>query len=360
MNPPDQTVIPHPNSADALNERQLNRIPGHKVFAATEALPEDQRLAIRRLHAHYYDNQLSLEGVGKEVGYDGGTLSKVFHGRYEGDLAAVVKAITRFLRLTEERATVKAAPYIETGLYRDLEQCCQAALTYQKIVMIFGESQVGKTAALRHYAAKHNHGETTMVEMPAGGSLSHFQAALAEALRMSPQSRGEIMSRNIMGCLGPNNLLIVDEVLRALQSRSYGGSSLKTLDFIRALHDQTGCGIVLCGTNIFRDTMRDPKLVKFLNQFNRRCLLRRQLPDVPDASDLAAFAKHYRLATAEGEALALQNKVVITHGLGVWLTTLRAAAKKAAKEGRPMTWGHVIQANAFFARMEMVNEGRAA
>ncbi len=353
---PAAPADPHPNSADTNTERQANRIPGYKVVEVTASLPDEQRLAIRWLHAHYYDSGESLAAVGTRINYDGGTISKIFHGKYEGDLAAVVKAIERYRRLMEERASVNRAPYIETTLYRDIEKCCQAALTYQKIVMLFGESQVGKTAALKHYADKHNHGETTYVEMPAGGSLSHFQAALAAKLRMSNQTRGEIMAMNIMACLGPNNLLVIDEVLRALQARSYGGSTLKTLDFIRAIHDNTGCGIVLCGTNVFRDTMRDPKLVKFLAQFNRRCLLRRQLPDVPGRADLNAFARHYELDPAAEEALTLQKRVVAEHGLGVWLTTLTAAARKAGKQGRKMTWEHVIDAHAFFQDMEKTSQ----
>ncbi len=351
----------HPNSAaSGLTERQSNRIPGYKVFEATKALPEDQMLAVRWLHGHYYDSGKSLAEIGTLISYDAGNVSKIFHGKYEGDIAAVTKAIERYRRLHEERAAIAKAPYIKTGLYRDIEECCQAALTYQKLVFIYGESQVGKSAALREYAREHNHGETVYVEMPVGGSISHFLAALAEKLRMSTQQRGDVLQLNIHRCLGPNNLLIVDEASRALQARTYGGSSLKTMDFIRSLHDNTGCGVVLCGTNVFREQMADRQLGKFLNQFNRRCLIRRQLPDVPARADLNAFARHYGLEPAAGDAYALQKSVVTQHGLGVWLTILTAANRKASKEGKPMTWDHVTKAHAFLRRMEMPAEQEAA
>ena len=347
-----------PNSTKAgLSEHQSHRIPGHKVFEATKALPESQMLAIRWLHGHYYDSGKSLNEVGAAIGYDSGNVSKIFSGKYEGDLVAVSKAIERFRRIDDERGSVKRAPYVITSLYKDIEACCQAALTYQKIVFIYGESHVGKTAALKHYAQEHNHGETTFVEMPPGGSLTHFMAALAAKVRMTTQARGELMMMNIMKCFGPNNLLVVDEVSRALQAKSYGGASLKTMDFIRAIHDTTGCGVVLCGTNVFREQMADASLKKFLNQFNRRCLLRRQLPDVPNRADLNAFARHYELDPASGEALDLQRAVVRDHGLGVWLTTLSAAARKASKTGKDLTWEHVLNAHAFFRRMEMAKGG---
>lgn len=346
----------HPNSTEAgLTAHQTNRIPAYKVFEATKDLPDEQRLAIRWLHGHYYDSGKSLMEIGEAIGYDGGNISRVFANKYDGDLGAVVKSIARFRRLHEERAAVSRAPYIETSLYRMIETCCEAALTYQKLVFIYGESQVGKTAALEHYQRLHNHGQTVYVTMPVGGSLSHFLAAVAAKVRMN-NSR-EVLQLNLMRCFGPNNLLIVDEASRALQAKSYGGYALKTMDFIRDLHDQTGCGVVLCGTNVFRDQMEDRSIAKFLNQFNRRCLIRRQLPDVPSRADLNAFARHYGLEQATGEAYELQKSVVKQHGLGVWLTTLRAGNRRATNGRKTMTWEHVVDAYALLRRMEEPTTG---
>ena len=352
----------HPNSSDAiLSERQNNRIPGYKVFEKTENLPDDQKLAIRWLHSYYYDSGQSLSDVGTAIGYDGGNVSKIFAGKYVGNLADFVTAISRFRKLTEERASVNRAPYIKTDLYREIEDTCQLALTYQKIAFIYGESQVGKTAALKQYAEDHNHGETTYITMPVGGMLSHFLAALAAKVRMTSSARGDILQLNIFKCFGPNNLLIVDESLRALQAKAYGGSSLKTMDFIRDLHDQTGCGVVLCGTNVFRERMDDKALRQFLNQFKRRSIIRRQLPDVPSESDLNAFARHYKLQPATGDAFKLQKRVVNEHGLGVWLTTLTCAARAASKrKNSEMNWGDVLKAHAFFASMENVTPAAPA
>ncbi len=345
-------------SADANNERSLNRIPATKVVEVTERLPDEQRLAIRWLHAHYWDSGDSLAEIARAIGYDGGTLSKVFHGKYEGDMAAVTQAVLRYRRVSEERASIHRAPFIETRLYRDIEECCDAALTYQKLVYIYGESQVGKTASLEHYQRTHNHGQTIMVTMPPGGALSNFLAALAPKVRVGTNNRPTQMMLTITKALGPHNLLIVDEAARAFLNRTETGG-MKTLDFIREIHDVSHCGVVLCGTKIFRDGMESLALRKFLNQFNRRCLFRKQLPDVPTRADLNAFARHYGLEAAEGEALRVQRAVVGEHGLGVWLTTLMAASRKASNTKRAMVWADVLKAHAFFARLEEqpANEG---
>lgn len=349
---PATTGAGHANSAENLSAHQQNRIPAYKVREATEHLPVEQQIQIRWLHAYYWDGLRGLSETARGIGRDGGTLSKIFNGKFEGDLGEVAKEIVQFRKLLEERASVHRAPFIETKLYRDIEKCCEAALTYQKIVAIYGESQVGKTASLKRYTETHNHGQTIYVEMPPGGALSTFIAALAPKVRVGNNGRVADMILAITRALGPNNLLIIDEAVRAMQAKSVGGQSLKTLDFIRAIHDTSGCGVVLCGTNVFREGMESQAQRKFLNQLNRRCLFRKQLPDRPTPGDLNAFAKHYGLAPAEGEALRLQGMIVGEHGLGVWLTTLMAAARKATREKRKMDWGHVLKARALFESME--------
>ena len=77
-------------------------------------------------------------------------------------------------------------------------------------------------------------------------------------------------------------------------------------------------------------------------------------------ADLNAFARHYDLEAASGEALDLQKRVVKEHGLGVWLTTLTAAARKSTKENRAMTWEHVLNAHAFFRKQEQTTNEEAA
>lgn len=336
---------------EGANERLQNRIPGHKVIEGTKDLPDDQRREILWLHAHYYDSGKSLSDIAELVGYDAGTLSKVFRGKYEGNMTDVTTAITRFRKLAEERADNHKAPFIETRLYSQIEEACQFALTFQRPVFVFGEAQIGKTASLKHYAKEHNHGETTYVSVPVGGSFTNFLRALSIATRGNDVARMEVLQTHIMKCFNSQKLLIVDECHRALGAKSYGGFTLKTFDFIRDIYDQTGCGVVYCGTNVFRDQLADQAMSKFLNQANRRAIARIQLPNIPYRADLNAFARHYGLDPATGEALKLQTIVARECGAGVWLTTLQLGAKRASKRKEKMSWAHVLDANAFIARM---------
>lgn len=344
------------SSALVPTEHQINRIPGTKVVQTTEALPADQRNALLWLHAYYWDNELGLNETARKIGYDGSTLSKVFHGKYEGNYTDVTDAIVKFRALLSDRASINKAPFIKTELFDLIEESCNAVRTYQKMGFIYGESQVGKTECLKKYSEmeEYNHGRTVYVEMPVGGTMTNFCAAVAEKIRISAKQRTGELPLMIQNRFKDDMVLIVDEASRACARYGNSDRGSKTLDFIRSIYDTSHCGVILCGTNIFRDQMADQAMEKFLRQMHRRVLFRRQLPDRPSRPDLNAFAGHYGLPAATGDAYLLQKETVTRHGLGVWLTTLTAAARNATKRSQKMTWEHVIKAHAFLKRLEEV------
>jgi DNA transposition AAA+ family ATPase len=342
------TIAP---AAPAQTERQLNRIPGPKVVEATADLPPDQRQQILWLHTFYWEQQIGLDDCAKKIGYDGGTLSKVFRGVYEGNLAQVVDAIVKFRALLNDRASINKVSFIRTQLFGILEESCNALRTYQKMGFVYGESQVGKTKCLKEYAAmeQYNHGRTVYIEMPVGGSLSSFMAELARKVKVGAQQKSGDLRSSIKNAFTDDMVLIVDEASRAAVG---GKQTSKTLDFIRAIYDHAQCGVLLCGTNIFREQMANDAMEPFLRQLHRRVLFRRQLPDRPTRADLNAIAAHYGLSPASEEAYQLQKETIMRHGLGVWLTTLTAAARAASKRNNEMTWTHVIKAHAFLKKLE--------
>ena len=327
------------------------KIPGDIVNRATSTLPDDQRSAIRWLHAYGAENNLTLAELGHIVRYDASTLHRVFHGKYEGNLANVCKEITEGLRLAEARNKGKKLEFITTALARRIWKYCDACLEFQRIGYIFGESQIGKTVALLKYQQDHNHGSTIYVRMTAGGATTNFLAVLARALRISPQQREKDLIRRIIEAFDDRMLLIVDEVHQCCLRSSIliGG---RTIEFIRELFDLTGCGVVLIGTPVFEEEMESGRFAKLLQQIKRRRLPKLKLPSTPSADDLNIFAKAYGLTPAEGEFADLQKEVLRDEALGMWLTILRMAAKLAAKQKKSLAWPHVRAAYNFLRTYE--------
>lgn len=337
----------------AMQSRKF-RIPGDVVNRATADLQDDHRSAIRWLHAHASENDLALPELAKLIRYDASTLYRVFYGKYEGRLDNVVQEISDFRRLHEERAKSKKLSFIETGLARKIWRICDAALEYQRVAFIFGDTQIGKTSALERYRDDHNHGSTILVRMPTGGAMTNFLEEMAIALRISPQSKEKELRRRILSAFDSRMLLIVDEAHQCVFGQGAAARPVRTIDFVRELFDKSGCGLVICATNVFRDEMETGRFAGLLKQTKRRRLAALQLPNIPLPSDLNTFAAAYGLEPAKDEAIKLQTEMLRDEGLGMWLTLLRMGAKIASKANKRMVWGHVIAAHAGLRKLEQM------
>src|SRR5581483_7560197 len=169
-----------PTDAQMVQRNQKYRLPGDQVYKATQHMPDAQRSAIRWLHHHGVDNNLDLEELGAMIKQPGGkpysrdSVYQLLTGRREAGIEKMVQAIERLKKLIESRRVVNKLGFIETSLTRKIFSVCEAALTYQKIVQIFGDSQIGKTEALEEYARQNNHGQTIYVRVPEGGGLNYF------------------------------------------------------------------------------------------------------------------------------------------------------------------------------------------
>ena len=241
-------------------------------------------------------------------------------------------------------------------------------------MFIWGESQIGKTTALlAGYKPRHNHGETVYVRMPTGGSLDSFLRELAEVLGIPTGNRGEDLRRRIISSFDDRMLLIVDEVHECLSEHYSAKRGMRTLNFLREIHDRRNCGIVLSATNVFRDAMLRGPHARNLRQLWLRGMTPLQLPDRPCKADLDAFARAYGLGPAPDEASAvnvtftddggeerrqkvvqnpagLQAAVIKEFGLGRWNMVLAEASDYARERRKPIAWAAVISAWHSFER----------
>lgn len=354
---PDEQNGEQSNAINAMDRGMV--IPGDVVNKATENLPDAQRSAIRGMHAYAIDNKLTNGEVGKllkkENGkpYDGAAISLVFRGKYPAGLENITSEIADFLALEEKRNKGRALPYIKTELYEQIEAVNDAARTFQKMAFFFGDNQIGKSEANKHYRTTHNHGSTVYTEFPAGGALCYLLAKLAEGLRIGTQSRETDLRRRIMSAVDDRMLLIFDEVDRAIPSSYVPKSSLRTFDFICELFNERKCGVVLIGNSDFRKHLEEGEVATIMRKTRRRRLCAMQLPALPSRKDLNTFAAAYGLPPSSGATRELETKIIEQEALGVWLTLLRMAAVAAKDAKQKMSWDHVV--HAYHGRNAMEN-----
>lgn len=345
-------------------------IPGDTLAKATAELPDEQRTAMRWLADYCRRQNLNVHEAAELLkkpngeSYSYASVYAAFTGRRDGhaSLDNLAESITKFRRRVEESAPREGLEFIETSLSRKIESYCRRAFERHRVGFIFGESQIGKTVALSHYATKHNHGETKMIRMPTRGNLSDLLNELSALLNVAPNSKHADRRRRIIECFDEKTLIVVDECHQCFGN--YGIDRVASLEFIREIHDRRKCGVVLCGTNVFRDQLAANKV---LRQLALRGLPPLQLPAISTDQDLATFADAYDLSAAPDKEITvhatdgsgktvkhtdnparLQRDVNREFGLGRWCAILDEARDIARSRRTAMSWGAVILAHAQF------------
>jgi DNA transposition AAA+ family ATPase len=351
-------------------------VPADKVRVAIQDLPEDQRDLVWWFSQWCQRNNLGREALGKILRKPGGdfysfdSIIQLLTGgriRRGENIEPMLDAIDSLRRVEGEREIQTSSGFIETRLAREIWKRCRKALLRQRIMFIFGESQIGKTEALKRYARDHNHGETVYIEMPSGGSVSALIHALAKHFNIPSKSGAKAdLRQRIIDCFDSRMLLIVDEGHRALKPGSTTG--LDSFSFLREIWNKRNCGMVISLTNEGRDEMLHGPHAKVLAQIWKRRITPLQLPAVPPDDDAALFAAAYGLTPAtdtpvtievttydgsgnpipqrhKESPLALQRETLKTEGLGVWISILQDAADMAQEHGKRITWGAVIKAS---------------
>lgn len=339
------TTLAKPEESNNL--RPINSNLGFSLDRVKKAigdLPEDQQLPILWAFQLAKKSDWRLKDLTDQIGYSPTTWHKIFSGTREGGLTNVVKAINDFRRLHEERQSAIAPDFIITSLTKRIWEACDFALISQSVVFLWGENQIGKTAALEEYQRRHNHGQTIIVRLPASAGVQMVAKEIARAAGISPNSSFENLRHRILAGIDHRNTLIFDEMHQAFLTYQKG-SSLKVLEFIRELHDRSKCGLVLCGTNVWREEIQRGEHAKVLAQLRNRGVAHIQLEDRPKNSDLRKFWQFYNLPDPEGPAATVVRDLVAEHGLGKFVKFLQTAARLANKRDEPVAWHHFLLAH---------------
>lgn len=356
----DTTPAAEDSAYPVETPRQNINISGHTVTQATAHLEEHQRGLIRWLHQHARDAGWDWDDLVRAAGYSSTTWYRIWSDKYVypsgGDKAGErmpidkqCQAIARLKKTVEARAAVHQTGFIETSVWKRVDWLCRRAFIRQKIGVIYGESQIGKTTCLEEHARRNNSGQTTLVEIPVGG-MQHMCRRIAKALHVPYQTNVERMQEDITGALDGSKLLILDEVHRIFTTY-HSKSVMKCLDTIRSIHDQSKCGLVLCGTNVLKNQMLDGAFAQYLKQLRRRRIYELQLPSVPPREDLDAMAAKFGLRPATGEAEEIIQHIAKEDGFGRYIIQLTDAAEIAAHKKEKLTWPHFIKVHDIAQRM---------
>lgn len=335
----------------ALDNQGRMSIPGDTVkialdrLTASGAMDDEARDLTWWFYCYARDNRWRLKDCADAIGTSPTTVHRLFNGSYGAAYDGIVAAVARFKKQADERAKRRQIGFVETTAWAKISRICNAALYDNMPAFIYGASQIGKTECLKEFARRNNHGTTRYIRMPASPTFQFFLKTVAEACYISTRQNHDILRRRIMDAVDQRNLLIVDEVHQAMCTTSEGAAR-KIVEFMREIYDRTGCGVVLCGTKVFRDEFERGRQALIYDQFRRRGMLELTLPDTPSRGDINKIARAFELQAPEGDVLELVKTMLQTSGLGKYIKFLQYANGVSVSRQERLSWTHFTDAYA--------------
>lgn len=281
----------------------------------------------------------SFAKLGREVGCDASTISRVFRGTYEADLASFCTQIRHFREVFTERQEFGDEPYLsELSVVKRIAKFCDLVRLTRQIGIIWGPNQSGKSEALKYYAT--NNEMTAYAALPAGGGT-------VESMKEVAQARGGISIRKshselrdmLLKRFNPQWLLIVDEFHQTIMGRTI---KKVTIDRVREFNDRSKCGVVLCGTDVVPNMMQDPKFTDFLGQINNRGVLRMRIPPAPTKADRDLIMEAYDFGAPEAESALLVKQIANENGISKLIDYCNITRQIAAKAHERPSWKHFL------------------
>ena len=315
-----------------------------EVIAGIADYPDEDQDALLWLHGYAMDALGgSRTGFCEWLGVDWTTATRVWRGKYG---ASIEQYMDRVLYLRRKAELTNRTQFVETIITRKIFQLCDVARDTGAMVMVSGSSGRSKTFSVREWQRRNNHGRALYVYAPEAGGLTAFLNALGRSLVISARQTNREIAEAIEKGLDYRNVLIIDEVAHLMPMGR--GPTIKTLEFIRGLHDRTGCGVVLVATPLFERQLEGGKWARWFEQLQGRVELHMRIPQQFSRLEIAEICSAFvddpdpaLIRTARDIANARKG------GVRELFRHLGRAAQAAGKLGDTLTADHLKSAHKF-------------
>jgi DNA transposition AAA+ family ATPase len=285
--------------------------------------------------------------LGKRVGVNSTTISRVFRGKYDANLESICKQIRHFLSLWKDRQAWGEEIFIaQLSVTRRLTKFAQLVRAAGQIGIVWGPNQTGKSKALQYIAQQTP--STAYAELLDGGGLKDSLDVIARARGGIPTRKSSVeLRRMILRRFNRLWLLIVDEFHQTLVGRTL---KMVTIECVRKIHDISKTPLLLCGTDIMADMWEEPKFKDFLGQISNRAPMRMRIPQAPTAKDVELLIHAYGFSTAPNSDAEKKIKTIANeHGIGILARYFQVSRFLANNAHERIGWKHFITTEATLA-----------
>ncbi len=258
----------------------------------------------------------------------------------ENKLLRGISALRKDVALREQSGKV---PFVTTPTAQtifDFVDKKRAPDRVNRFGMIVGHTGTQKTATLKEYCRRNNHGTCVHTESPATPSQTQFITDLAEHYGCSRQATWDRKLNTIRQSVNERRCIIVENVQRLYSERDK--TNQKVFNYLQKLQDDTGCTIILTLTPVFVTKLLQRVAEGYFEQFIGRAGGERDiltLEEYPSEEDVLAIATSFALKDADKHVAELAKIARETGRVRVLFEALQEAKVQAGK--RELTLAHV-------------------
>lgn len=302
-----------------------------------QSYTREQRDAVLWLNNLGRNDNMTLSSLGDAINYSPTVVQRILSGSYGAGIDKIISGIYRYKALYQARKEAGDKPqYVQTSMAQRIWDAADYARVRQQIVSVIGLTQRGKTTAIKEYAA--TRGATVMVRCPVSPSPGKIIRRMAQALGNTGTGNTDMYMDYLYRTITPQHLIVVDEIHQViLQERKLG---IRTVETLREIADECGCGMLLIGTKIWCDALnRDLNWKGVLEQIVKRGMTV-ALKDALPLRDLRQLWEHYGLPEPDAQTLSFVKSTANDVGLGRYTKLLSIGFTIATKADGPYSWQH--------------------
>ncbi|MFL6416127.1 MAG: AAA family ATPase [Bryobacteraceae bacterium] len=341
--PIDRTLAAEASSAHSRINLPLN-------LHNWKHLPPETQDQLLWFHQWILDNDLDWKAATAAIGYEKSSVYKILKGfdresdSWKPNWPNITEAIKRYRR--QQRKLQQDIEFAENRITRVIFDAFEYARANNCITVVETESRMGKTVCGIRWQQTNNHGKTVFATAPVIGGVAAFVRRVGHRCGISTNRPVNDIASALYRAFNSTRHLIIDEAHRLLPNDVRVVNPQK-VEFVRDLHDETGCAVTLLVTGRFRDHVQ--RGAYQYEQLVGRSKLYQVKPTITP-KDIAPIVKQF---VAEPTSDVMEQLVAMANKpgrLGVVTEVLRMARRSAeASKEKKVQSAHVIDAIALRA-----------
>lgn len=255
--------------------------------------------AVQLVQDYKQESGKTQTAIANELAISDAALSSFLKGTYKTPHTIIPK-VAELLKVTGKRKVAPKEPaFVETTVAKRVMEAISYCHLQGKIAVVYGDAGVGKTQAVRAYL-RENSLAIGITISPSYASITGVNELIADQLGIRERVARRIYAEIISKLKDSGRVLIIDEAQHL---------TVRALNHLRCMSDESGVGIALIGNEEVYTKLRGSGKADFAQLFSRIGMRREVLTSTTTKEDIR---KVFAEAHLEEDALEILYRIART------------------------------------------------